>query len=224
MVAKKVKIKTSGISKSPILDQLSDALLTKDALHGQTFLKSIDVDNIEIDPEQPRVDKPSKELIEKIRDGELELSALDENVREEIEEIIRLAQSIKKHGQLQSILVTPSVNGIHRLTNGERRWLAHIYLSLKSINATIKPDQGVLDKLTKQIADNIHRKDLTLRDTVSMCRRLKELHLLEHGREITAKDFEEILDIKKTTSYKYLAVSEESKQLDMLLIKVKYSL
>lgn len=79
----------------------------------------------------------------------------EENLRE-------LTDSVKEHGVLQPILVTPmDKNGKHNIIAGERRWRASKLAGIDSIPAIIK---DISHKAALEIAliENIQRKDLSI--------------------------------------------------------------
>lgn len=108
-------------------------------------VQNIEIKLIDVNPNQPR----------KI----FEPTALNE-----------LAQSIKIHGVIQPILLTPR-NNRYMIVAGERRFRASIIAELKTIPAIIKEFD---DKQVKEIAllENIQRQDL---NPIETARALKEL-------------------------------------------------
>jgi len=75
------------------------------------------------------------------------------------EEIEELAQSIKERGLLQPILVTPR-DGRFEIVAGDRRYLAHEKLGLKTIEAKVVESDAesiILDRAT----ENLQREDLS---------------------------------------------------------------
>lgn len=54
------------------------------------------------------------------------------------EKIEALAQSIKEHGLIQPIILTPSENGMYKIVAGERRWRAAKKAKLKEIPAVVR--------------------------------------------------------------------------------------
>ena len=69
-----------------------------------------------------------------------------------------LAESIKKHGILQPLLLTKNGDQ-YELIAGERRWRAAKRVGLKEVPAIIK-DVGDLEKLELALIENIQRQDL----------------------------------------------------------------
>ena len=75
------------------------------------------------------------------------------------EKIDELAQSIREHGLIQPIIITPAQNGRYTIVAGERRWRAAKKAGLKTVPTVIReysPEE------TAQIAliENLQREDL----------------------------------------------------------------
>ena len=71
-----------------------------------------------------------------------------------------LAESIKKYGQLQPIIVTP-VNGKFKVLDGDRRWIAVFkILKLKTIKAAVY-ETTPLERAKVRLVSNIQREDLS---------------------------------------------------------------
>ncbi len=94
----------------------------------------IPVDAIARNPRQPR---------QTLRESELE----------------ELAASIRQHGVIQPLIVTPSANGTYLLIAGERRWQASRRAGLKTVPAVIRnaTDQ---QRLELALIENVQRADL----------------------------------------------------------------
>ncbi|MCH5209512.1 MAG: ParB/RepB/Spo0J family partition protein [Oscillospiraceae bacterium] len=75
------------------------------------------------------------------------------------EKITALADSIKEHGLIQPIIVTPSENGMYKIVAGERRWRAAKKAKIKEIPALIRPYN---DEQVAEIAliENLQRENL----------------------------------------------------------------
>lgn len=75
------------------------------------------------------------------------------------EKINALSQSIKEHGVIQPIIITPSENGMYKIVAGERRWRAAKKAKLKEIPALIRDYN---DEQVAQIAliENLQRENL----------------------------------------------------------------
>lgn len=110
-----------------------EALFSENATdEGQ--LSELDISEIEPNKEQPRKDFDQEALSE-------------------------LADSIKRHGLLQPIVVRPRVNGRYEIIAGERRWRAGRMAGLVRIPALIKE----MDEQTSAevaLVENLQREDL----------------------------------------------------------------
>ena len=75
------------------------------------------------------------------------------------EKIAVLAESIKEHGLVQPIIITPSENGMYKIVAGERRWRAAKKLKLKEIPAVVRTYD---DEQVAEIAliENLQRENL----------------------------------------------------------------
>lgn len=109
--------------------------------------------------------QPKKE--EKIIDGEvvqtLKITEVEPNrnqPRKQFDEeaLDELAESIKRYGLIQPIIVTKK-DGYYQIVAGERRWRASKKAGLTTISAIVREDD---DKKNKEIAliENIQREDL----------------------------------------------------------------
>jgi ParB family chromosome partitioning protein len=111
-------------------------------------ISEINVDNIEVNPYQPRVN--------------FDESALSE-----------LAESIKKHGIIQPITVRRIKNGKYQIISGERRFRASKLAGLIKVPAYIRTsdDQGMLELA---LIENIQREDLDAIEVANSFNRLIE--------------------------------------------------
>lgn len=75
------------------------------------------------------------------------------------EKLEALADSIKEHGIVQPILVSPTKSGTYKIVAGERRWRASKLAEIKEIPCIIRSFD---DKQTMEIAlvENLQREDL----------------------------------------------------------------
>ncbi len=121
-----------------LLDESFDPTVAKD--HQVSELRQIKIDQIIIDPNQPRkqFDEPG------------------------IEE---LAVSISEHGVLQPIIVTPHKNG-YQVVAGERRLHASRIAGLDKIPALVRTLTGQ-HRLEVSLIENLQRKDLNDMETAT---------------------------------------------------------
>lgn len=114
-------------------------------------LEIIDIVRIVEDPDQPR-------------------RALDDAA------LVGLADSIRQHGVLNPITVTPlsGVDGF-RIVTGERRWRAAQQAGLTEMPALIREDASDnAEKTAEQLVENLQREELTPLDKANAFKILKE--------------------------------------------------
>jgi ParB family chromosome partitioning protein len=84
-----------------------------------------------------------------------------------------LAASIKRHGVVQPLVVTPVKDGKYTLIAGERRWRASKLAGLTDVPAIIR-DREELDHLEVAIIENVQRVDLSPLEQAVSIERLHE--------------------------------------------------
>jgi len=84
-----------------------------------------------------------------------------------------LAASIKRHGILQPIIVTPLSRGKYNLVAGERRWRAAQLAKLELIPAIIRTAEE-LEQLEIALVENVQRVDLSPLEQAASIQRLHE--------------------------------------------------
>ena len=114
----------------------------------------VDVDHIQRNPRQPRL-----------------------NIRKE--ELSELAASISTHGVIQPLIVSPVVNGRHTLIAGERRWLAAQQAGLKRVPVIVRHASNQ-EFLELALIENIQRADLNPLEEAEAYRQLVEEFGLSH--------------------------------------------
>jgi ParB family chromosome partitioning protein len=117
-----------------------NALISQDfdkslLLSSEDRIEKIPVDQLEANPHQPR--------------KHFDEAALSE-----------LADSIKRHGVIQPLVVTPVKNGKYTLVAGERRWRASQLAGLKTVPAIIR-DRQEHEQLEVALIENVQRVDLS---------------------------------------------------------------
>lgn len=81
-----------------------------------------------------------------------------------------LAASIKQHGIIQPIIVTPQDGGLYRIVAGERRYRASQIAKVKDLPAVVR-NHKELEELEVAIVENVQRVDLSpLEQAVSIAR------------------------------------------------------
>jgi len=117
--------------------------LTEEA--GQRILE-IPIDKIARNPHQPRLTFDHAELED-------------------------LISSIREHGVIQPLIVTPQPDGTFQLIAGERRLRASTIAGLKTVPAVVR-DATELQKLELAIIENVQRSDLNAIDEARAYQRL----------------------------------------------------
>lgn len=123
-------------------------LLSPEGARRGAAVRSIAVDRIEPNPDQPRM-------------------TFDEAALEE------LAASVREHGVLQPVLVRPAGAGRYQLVAGERRWRASRIAGLPEVPAMI---EEIDDETALEIAiiENLQREDLSPLDEALMYERMTQ--------------------------------------------------
>lgn len=102
----------------------------------------------------------SEDRIEKIPVGNL--SANPHQPRKNFEEaaLAELAASIKRHGIIQPLVVTPTNHGKYIIIAGERRWRASQLAGLTTVPAVVHERQE-LEQIELALIENVQRVDLS---------------------------------------------------------------
>lgn len=141
-----------------LLDESFDPTATQD--EQVSDLRQIKLTEIVADPDQPR-------------------RSFDEAALED------LAASIKEHGVLQPIVVTPYEGG-YQIVAGERRYRASKLVGLDKIPALIRTLSGQ-HKLELSLIENLQRRDLNVLETATAYMKLRDqfnLSLDEIGKRV----------------------------------------
>lgn len=84
-----------------------------------------------------------------------------------------LSISIKRHGVVQPLVVTPVKNGKYTLIAGERRWRAAQLAKLKTVPAIVRSSKE-LEQLEIALIENVQRVDLNPLEQALSIERLRE--------------------------------------------------
>lgn len=144
-----------------VLDETFDPTLASDEQISE--LRYIKLSEIEANPDQPR-------------------RAIDEGALQE------LAASIKEHGVLQPIVVSPNKKGFV-IVAGERRWRASAIAGLTKIPALVRTLTGQ-HKLELALIENLQREDLNPMETATAYQKLKvqfNMTIEEIGKRVGGK-------------------------------------
>ena len=130
--------------------------LIPDTPKARSGLAEIPLDQLSPNPEQPR----------KIFD--------DESLAE-------LADSIRRHGVLQPLLVSEDGSGKYLVIAGERRWRAARLAGLKTVPAVIRERLGAHDELALALVENLQRRDLSALEEARAFEHLRSEHGLSQA-------------------------------------------
>lgn len=90
-----------------------------------------------------------------------------------------LSSSIKRHGVVQPLVVTPVKNGKYTLIAGERRWRASQLAGLQTVPAIIRSSQEI-EQLEIALIENVQRVDLSPLEQAVSIERLHEQFSLSY--------------------------------------------
>ena len=96
---------------------------------------------------------------------------IKERVRQDMGDLSTLMQSMKTHGQLNSITITRD----NELIAGHRRLLSAQELGWSYIDAMIVDRDSEADKLQLELEENVHRKDFSPEELLAGYQRLDRL-------------------------------------------------
>ena len=127
--------------------------------------------------------------------------------------LAELTESVKVHGVVQPIVVTPSGKGTYLIVAGERRWRAASSAGLDTVPALVRTltDQH---KLELSLIENIQRRDLNALETATAYAKLRDqfnLSLEEIGKRVGGKSVSAVsntLRLLRLPSKVKLAVAE----------------
>ncbi len=145
--------KHSGLGKG--LDALIPGGVTTTA-SGEGGVTQVAIDSIRRNPRQPRQTFKENELDE-------------------------LAASIREHGVIQPLIVSPAASGMYTLIAGERRWQASRRAGLKTVPVVIRnaSDQQLLEIA---LIENVQRADLNAVEEAEAFQNLAKEFGLSHEK------------------------------------------
>jgi ParB family chromosome partitioning protein len=115
----------------------------------------------------------SEDRIEKIPVNDLQPNPHQPRKHFDETALNELAASIKRHGVVQPLVVTPVKDNKYTLIAGERRWRASKLAGLKAVPAIIR-DRKELDHLEVALIENVQRVDLSPLEQAVSIERLHE--------------------------------------------------
>lgn len=121
----------------------------------------------------------SDDRIEKIPVVQIQASPYQPRRHFDETALMELAASIKRHGVVQPLVVTPIKNGKYILIAGERRWRASQLAGLKTVPALVR-DSKELEQLEIALIENVQRVDLSPLEQAVSIERLHEQFSLSY--------------------------------------------
>ncbi|MBI5033386.1 MAG: ParB N-terminal domain-containing protein [Chloroflexi bacterium] len=163
----------------------------------EQIARLIPIEHIRPDPDQPRRLLPA-DLAQSLAAsgspfdilGQLRVrSERDKWLRERLQELDALAQSIADDGLMQPIRVIRDDDERYRIEEGERRWWAHHILvqqgkqQFQNISAfVVEPESASKGLLRRRVAENVHRSGFTAIELAqAMAKRIQEILTAEPG-------------------------------------------
>jgi ParB family chromosome partitioning protein len=95
--------------------------------------------------------------------------------------LAELADSIRRHGVLQPLLVSEDGAGGYMVIAGERRWRAAGAAGLKTVPAVIRERLGAHDELALALVENLQRRDLSALEEARAFEHLRSEHGLSQA-------------------------------------------
>jgi ParB family chromosome partitioning protein len=120
-----------------------------------------------------------EDRIEKIAIGDLEPSPYQPRRHFDEAALSELAASIKRHGIVQPLVVTPGNKGKYTLIAGERRWRAAGLAGYKTVPAIVR-ERKELEQLELALIENVQRVDLSPLEQAVSIERLHEQFSLSY--------------------------------------------
>ena len=210
---------------------LSKMVKLSENYHSLHDNQTIDLEDIKVDPTNPRKLSLTKSDIEKAssvlnllpsdehffeRMGEALKKLIPKNADNkekrlsENEKLIELAFSIQKNGLLHPILVYKDA-GDYFIVAGERRFLAHILLKKEHIEVkSFKEKPSGLNRKMSQWVENIQRDDLSLYSKLLNIKDIEDEYKKETNDKLTSSVLCKISGMTKSPASKYLSVLKRS--------------
>ncbi|HAE21527.1 MAG TPA: chromosome partitioning protein ParB [Spirochaetaceae bacterium] len=127
--------------------------------------------------EEKREREPGSEGIRSIPLGRVKPSPDQPRKRFDDASLGELAESIKRHGVIQPLIVEPDLEDGFRIVAGERRWRAAAMAGLREIPVIIR-EFGLEKRLEVALVENVQREDLNPVDEAEAYRQLMEITAL----------------------------------------------
>jgi site-specific DNA-methyltransferase (adenine-specific) len=126
-----------------------------------------------------------------------------------------LAESIKKHGLIQPLVVEPD-GSQYRLIAGERRLRASLVAGLVKIPCVLRENLTPVDRKELELEENLHRKDFSWPEQVELVRQIDEINRKRLGNAIGgSKKNEDKWSIEKLSSKLDMAKGSVSQDIQL---------
>lgn len=99
--------------------------------------------------------------------------------------LLELAESLKRFGILQPLVVSPNIDGSYRIIAGERRWRAAKLAGIEKVPAIVR-ERKELEELEISLVENVQRVDLSPIEQAISVERLHQQFNLSY-REIAER-------------------------------------
>lgn len=133
------------------------------------------------------------------------------------EDVENMAASLRIHGQIEPIVVEPIGGGLFRGICGRLRFEGAKRAGFQFIEAKIVRFNSESERVAYQLAENLHRKELTVFQKAKALKRYRDLVKQEHPdlsmgevMKIVASNIERMAsrEISEDTVYRYIQVEE----------------
>ncbi|TFG84742.1 MAG: ParB/RepB/Spo0J family partition protein [Spirochaetales bacterium] len=118
--------------------------------------------------------EPGSEGVRSVPLGRITPSPDQPRKRFDDESLGELADSIRRHGVIQPLIVESTDDGSYRIVAGERRWRAAALAGLKDIPVIVR-ELGLEKRLEVALVENVQREDLNPVDEAEAYRQLMEM-------------------------------------------------
>lgn len=129
----------------------------------------------------------------------------DTALREELDHIRNLSETIKDGGLLQPVSAYVTPGGVLQLIMGERRWWACQLAGMNQIDAFIYPERPP-DIAVKALTENIHRRNLSLAGVLRGLRQVMEQRQAGGAPITTGDHLSEVVRLPRSVAYRWWRV------------------
>ncbi len=110
-------------------------------------------------PEAPSENETDKGSVSTVRINLIEPNRKQPRKKFDKEKLEALSDSVREHGIIQPIIITPGENGMYTIIAGERRWRAAKLAGLNEIPVIIR-DYSEIEAAQIALIENLQREDL----------------------------------------------------------------